>query len=95
MPTARPLFCPGLTAGKTWVGKDLAGLVDPSDRDTVTGMIADTLKGAPAPMRKVRMKGAGGEWVQVEMLDEIVIWDRKTAIMTIIRDISDLDNPSE
>jgi hypothetical protein len=43
----------------------------------------------------VRMIGPGGSGIQVEMLDEKVIWDRTPAVMTIIRDISDLNRPGD
>ena len=34
---------------------------------------------------------AGGNGIHVEMLDEKVTWDRTPAVLTIIRDISELD----
>jgi PAS domain S-box-containing protein len=74
------------------VGKDLPGLVDPLDRDKVERMIDDAMQRTPAPVREVRMIGPGGSGIRVEMLDEKVMWDKKPAVLTIIRDITDLNN---
>jgi len=85
----------GADSREDLVGKELTGLVDPSDRVKVKGMIDDAMMGTPAPIRKVRMTGSGGDWIQVEMLDEKVMWERIPAVLTIIRDITDLNGPGE
>ncbi len=85
----------GADSREDLVGKDLVLLVDPSDRDTVRRMIDDAMQGNPAPVRAVRMIGPGGSGIQVEMLDEKVMWDRTPAVLTIIRDISDLNQPGD
>ena len=54
-------------------------------------MIDEAVQGTAAPVREVRMTGAGGNGIHVEMLDEKVMWDRTPAVLTIIRDISALD----
>ncbi len=53
-------------------------------------MTDDAMKGTPAPVMEVRLIVPGGDSIQVEMLDEKVMWDRKPAVLTIIRDISGL-----
>jgi PAS domain S-box-containing protein len=85
----------GADSREDLVGKELTVLVDPSDRDTVRKMIDDTLLGTPAPVREVRMIGSGGSAILVEMLDEKVMWDRTPAVMTIVRDISELNRPGD
>lgn len=85
----------GADSREDLVGKDLIIFVDPLDRDMVRKIIDDAVKGAPAPVRKVRMTGLGGSVIQVEMLDEKVMWDRTPAVLTIIRDISELNRPDD
>jgi PAS domain S-box-containing protein len=85
----------GADSREDLVGKDLALLVDPSDLDMVRKIIEDAIQGTPTPVRIVRMIGPGGSGIQVEMLDEKVMWDRTPAVMTIIRDISDLNRSGD
>ncbi len=74
------------------VGKEMTGLVEPSKRDMVERMLTDALQGTPAPVREILMAGPGQDWIRVEMLDEKVMWDRTPAVLTIIRDVSDVDS---
>ena len=85
----------GADSMEDMLGKDLTKLVDPSDRDTVTRMIDNAMQRISAPVREVWMMGPGGSSIQVEMLDEIVMWDRTPAVLTIIRDISDMKRPGD
>ena len=85
----------GADSREDLVGKDLIIFVDPLDRDIVRRIIDDAVQGTPAPVRKVRMTGLGGSVIQVEMLDEKVMWDRTPAVLTIIRDISELNRPDD
>ncbi len=77
------------------VGKDLEGFVKPSERDMVERILTDALQGTPAPVREVLMAGPGQDWIRVEMLNEKVMWDRTPAVLTIIRDISDVDGSGD
>ena len=85
----------GADGREDMVGKDLTELVDPSDRDKVMAMTDDAMKGTPAPVREVRLIVPGSGSIQVEMLDEKVMWERTPAVLTIIRDITDLNCPGE
>jgi PAS domain S-box-containing protein len=82
----------GADSREDLVGKDLTILVDPSDRDLVRRMADDVLLGTTTPVREVRMVGSGGNGIQVEVFNEKVVWDRAPAVLTIIRDISDMYN---
>ena len=85
----------GADSREDLVGKELTMLVDASDRDLVRRMVDEAMQGTAAPVREVRMTGAGGNGIRGEMLDEKVMWDRTPAVMTIIRDISDLDQSED
>jgi PAS domain S-box-containing protein len=85
----------GADSRENLVSKELAGLVDPSDRENVRGMVDDAMKGIPAPVREVRMIGPDGGGILVEMLDEKVMWNKTPAVLTIIRDISELNGPAD
>jgi PAS domain S-box-containing protein len=67
------------------IGKDIAELVDGSQKDLVTGKLKQAAMGARMQVPGVRLVQSGGHGATVEMVLGGIIWDGKPAVQVILR----------
>lgn len=71
------------------VGRDLVDLVDPGEKDAVSGRISRTMAGAPMELFRVRVIRPDGSSTLMEASGGHIIWGEEPAIQIILRDVTD------